>query len=246
MDTSGSNKSFNLGMKKWIKSTLVLVPLFGAYYIILLIVSLSVGNNETATVAWLYCDTTFTAFQGFVVAVLYCFVNSEVQAEIRRKYQSINAEFGTNQSYLTQTQTRIYTSRGTCGGARGSERMSSHSLHALVMWYIWMLIDAMSVFLGIPPILLFLGVTYVTKSSRTFFTECMIVKGYLQAKFDIINVADQIRTTGHGKSCSPDALVRCTSQQNKQTSFTFLTIAAYILRSSYLSFPCLEAHKAVI
>ncbi|CAM1326416.1 PTH1R (predicted) [Pycnogonum litorale] len=120
------------GMKKWIKSTLVLVPLFGAYYVIFLIISLSSTNNKLVMLIWLYCDTSFTAFQGFLVSVLYCFVNGEVQGEIRRKYHSwkvTHTEFGTNNSFLTQTQTQTFMCRGGGGGA--VTRNSEYSLNVL-------------------------------------------------------------------------------------------------------------------
>nr|CAI5827810.1 unnamed protein product [Callosobruchus analis] len=64
--------------QKWAKSTLVLVPLFGVLYGILLIFYFA-GMEDV----WLVCDTLFGSFQGFFVAILYCFLNGEVKTEIK-------------------------------------------------------------------------------------------------------------------------------------------------------------------
>ncbi|XP_076653365.1 secretin receptor isoform X2 [Halictus rubicundus] len=70
--------------KRWAKSTLVLVPLFGVHYTVFLGMSYSIGVNETVEVVWLFCDQLFGSFQGFFVAVLYCFLNGEVRTELSR------------------------------------------------------------------------------------------------------------------------------------------------------------------
>ncbi|XP_076397131.1 parathyroid hormone/parathyroid hormone-related peptide receptor isoform X4 [Megachile rotundata] len=74
--------------KRWAKSTLVLVPLFGVHYTVFLGMSYSIGVNETVEVVWLFCDQLFASFQGFFVAVLYCFLNGEVRAEVSRVIRS--------------------------------------------------------------------------------------------------------------------------------------------------------------
>ncbi|KAG7212628.1 hypothetical protein KM043_012915 [Ampulex compressa] len=74
--------------KRWAKSTLVLVPLFGVHYTVFLGMSYSIGVNETVEIVWLFCDQLFASFQGFFVAVLYCFLNGEVRAEVSRAFRS--------------------------------------------------------------------------------------------------------------------------------------------------------------
>ncbi|KAK6631331.1 hypothetical protein RUM44_005857 [Polyplax serrata] len=71
------------------KSTMVLAPLFGVHYTIFLGMSYSVGINETVELIWLFCDQLFASFQGFFVAVFYCFLNSEVQTEIKKKMRRL-------------------------------------------------------------------------------------------------------------------------------------------------------------
>ncbi|XP_064454786.1 parathyroid hormone/parathyroid hormone-related peptide receptor-like isoform X2 [Ornithodoros turicata] len=69
--------------RKWFKSTLVLVPLFGAHYAFLLGMSLAAAGNLLELV-WLYIDQLFSSFQGFLVATLYCFLNTEVGTQARK------------------------------------------------------------------------------------------------------------------------------------------------------------------
>lgn len=49
--------------RKWFKSTLVLVPLFGVHYALFLSFSFAASSNETLEISWLYVDQTFTSFQ---------------------------------------------------------------------------------------------------------------------------------------------------------------------------------------
>ncbi|GFG32524.1 hypothetical protein Cfor_01170, partial [Coptotermes formosanus] len=72
--------------RRWAKSTLVLVPLFGVHYTVFLGMSYSIGVHPGVEIAWLFCDQLFASFQGFFVAVLYCFLNGEVRAELKRQW----------------------------------------------------------------------------------------------------------------------------------------------------------------
>lgn len=59
----GAKKGLHEICRRWAKSTLVLVPLFGVHYTVFLGMSYSIGVNETVEVVWLFCDQLFASFQ---------------------------------------------------------------------------------------------------------------------------------------------------------------------------------------
>ncbi|KZC13461.1 Parathyroid hormone/parathyroid hormone-related peptide receptor [Dufourea novaeangliae] len=71
---------------RWAKSTLVLVPLFGAHYT--LFMGLSYHKDHLVELVWLFCDQFFASFQGTFVALLYCLLNLEVRTEIKRAWRA--------------------------------------------------------------------------------------------------------------------------------------------------------------
>ncbi|KAM4727704.1 parathyroid hormone/parathyroid hormone-related peptide receptor isoform 2-T2 [Anableps anableps] len=71
--------------EKLLKSTLVLMPLFGVHYIIFI----AMPYTEVSGIPWLiqmHYEMLFNSFQGFLVAIIYCFCNGEVQAEIKKSW----------------------------------------------------------------------------------------------------------------------------------------------------------------
>ncbi|KAI4822248.1 hypothetical protein KUCAC02_007807 [Chaenocephalus aceratus] len=70
------------------KSTLTLIPLLGIHQVVFIFVT---DESTKATIGLrltkLFSDLFFSSFQGLLVAILYCFVNKEVQSEILKKWK---------------------------------------------------------------------------------------------------------------------------------------------------------------
>ncbi|KAL4222161.1 Parathyroid hormone/parathyroid hormone-related peptide receptor [Mactra antiquata] len=80
--------------RKLAKSTLVLIPLFGVHYMVF--IGLPDEIDETTELVKLYYEMFFNSFQGFIVSLLFCFMNGEVQAEIKKKWNRYFLKRGGN------------------------------------------------------------------------------------------------------------------------------------------------------
>lgn len=91
MTLQASKRDTENNYKKLLRSTLVLIPLFGVHYTALLVFQswASLNQYAMAEVIWLYIEMLFASCQGCIVACLYCFLNDEVHHEIRRWWRRI-------------------------------------------------------------------------------------------------------------------------------------------------------------
>ncbi|XP_034469852.1 growth hormone releasing hormone receptor a [Hippoglossus hippoglossus] len=89
------------------KSTLFLIPLFGMHYTVFAFLP-----ENTGVAARLYIELGLGSFQGFVVALLYCFMNGEVQAELRRWLWKCHSQNHLTPAKRSITQITIRSQRG--------------------------------------------------------------------------------------------------------------------------------------
>ncbi|XP_027696844.1 vasoactive intestinal polypeptide receptor 2 [Vombatus ursinus] len=103
-DVGGNDQS---QYKRLAKSTLLLIPLFGVHYMIFAVFPIGISSKYQ-----ILFELCIGSFQGLVVAVLYCFLNSEVQFELKRKWRSL---------CLNQSMSRDYRLHSSSISRNGSE-----------------------------------------------------------------------------------------------------------------------------
>ncbi|KAM8945792.1 parathyroid hormone/parathyroid hormone-related peptide receptor-like [Pelodytes ibericus] len=92
---------------KLLKSTLVLMPLFGVHYVLFM----AMPYTEMTGLLWqiqMHYEMFFNSSQGFFVAIIYCLCNGEVQAEVRKLW------FRRNLSVDLRQKSRITSTGGSC------------------------------------------------------------------------------------------------------------------------------------
>ncbi|NXP54477.1 PTH1R protein, partial [Heliornis fulica] len=108
--------------QKLLKSTLVLMPLFGVHYVVFM----AMPYTEVSGVLWqiqMHYEMLFNSFQGFFVAFIYCFCNGEVQAEIKK------ARFRRSLALDLKQKARATSAAGSCCcGGLASHTTASCSL----------------------------------------------------------------------------------------------------------------------
>uniref|UniRef100_A0A3Q3K987 Vasoactive intestinal peptide receptor 2 n=1 Tax=Monopterus albus TaxID=43700 RepID=A0A3Q3K987_MONAL len=78
----------NAQYRRLAKSTLLLIPLFGVNYMVFVYLVEPADRNMVQIK--IFFELGLGSFQGLIVAVLYCFLNSEVQGELRRTWRSLS------------------------------------------------------------------------------------------------------------------------------------------------------------
>ncbi|XP_064614444.1 corticotropin-releasing factor receptor 1-like [Liolophura sinensis] len=70
--------------KKVVRATVILLPLLGLTYVIFIT---PLGNDKVSHAVFGYFNAFLQSFQGFFVAVFYCFLNGEVRSVIRKRFR---------------------------------------------------------------------------------------------------------------------------------------------------------------
>ncbi|XP_023660493.1 vasoactive intestinal polypeptide receptor 2 [Paramormyrops kingsleyae] len=97
------------------KSTLLLIPLFGVHYVLFM------SLNESMADYKIFLELGIGSFQGLVVAILYCFLNSEVQGELRRKWESMS---------LSCRPVQDYSFHNYCVSQNGPDNVQQNQRHS--------------------------------------------------------------------------------------------------------------------
>uniref|UniRef100_A0A8C4F5F5 Parathyroid hormone/parathyroid hormone-related peptide receptor n=1 Tax=Dicentrarchus labrax TaxID=13489 RepID=A0A8C4F5F5_DICLA len=131
--------------RKLLKSTLVLMPLFGVHYMVFM----ALPYTEVTGLLWqvqMHYEMFFNSSQGFFVAFIYCFCNGEVQAEVKKAWlrRSLTLDlkqkarmtssggscyYGGMMSHTTTQSVIVVGSGGTAGGGSGIRPARHSSLH---------------------------------------------------------------------------------------------------------------------
>ncbi|GFO30572.1 parathyroid hormone/parathyroid hormone-related peptide receptor [Plakobranchus ocellatus] len=118
---SSQRHAGNANYRQLAKFILVLIPLFGVVYIVLTVVFPTTYTNRFDI--WpMYVEQTYSAFQGFILALLFCFLNEEVHNEIKRiwwRRRTRRRDSALTRSFVLSSFRRgnSYTPRGTSGKA---------------------------------------------------------------------------------------------------------------------------------
>lgn len=102
------------------KSTLVLIPLFGVHYIVFL--GLPDNVSAKAELVKLYFEMFLNSVQGFIVALLFCFLNGEVQTEIIKTWNRFRLSHDLGRLSVNRDTVMSYVSRTRNSNSNSDER----------------------------------------------------------------------------------------------------------------------------
>uniref|UniRef100_UPI00398E4602 parathyroid hormone/parathyroid hormone-related peptide receptor-like n=1 Tax=Pristiophorus japonicus TaxID=55135 RepID=UPI00398E4602 len=117
--------------RKLLKSTLVLMPLFGVHYVVFM----AMPYTDVSGTIWqiqMHYEMLFNSSQGFFVAFIYCFCNGEVQAEIKKSWFRRTVTLNLQQKSRAGSSCpygAVTNSISTTGGTRGVSMLPDSSKH---------------------------------------------------------------------------------------------------------------------
>lgn len=139
-DSQGTSSSHHGGgeidrMKKSVKAALMLIPLLGIPNIMQTIPFSPTHDNITYFAIWTYCASFTYFFQGFMIAIIYCFTNREVQSVLKHCYtryrlshfRGLERHRGSHYTQIAPTsQIRSSSSVGIANGLGAGDKETMH------------------------------------------------------------------------------------------------------------------------
>ncbi|XP_029448783.1 glucagon-like peptide 1 receptor [Rhinatrema bivittatum] len=101
------------------KSTLTLIPLLGTHEVIFAFLTDEHAKGALRYIK-LFFELSFTSFQGLMVAILYCFINNEVQAEFQKWWERWRLEHVYSQRDSNKKPQTFPANSLSSGGTLGS------------------------------------------------------------------------------------------------------------------------------
>ncbi|KAJ6666797.1 hypothetical protein lerEdw1_018799, partial [Lerista edwardsae] len=101
------------------KSTLTLIPLLGTHEVITAFVTDEHAKGKLRQVK-LFFELTSASFQGLLVAILYCFINNEVQVAFQKSWERWRLEHLNAQRDCSMKPLKYPASSISSGGTVGS------------------------------------------------------------------------------------------------------------------------------
>ncbi|XP_042209098.1 calcitonin gene-related peptide type 1 receptor-like [Homarus americanus] len=86
------------GTRKAVRATLILIPLLGLHYVLMPFRPAPGSNGE---LVYQVVTALVSSFQGFCVALLFCFCNTEVTTAMKKKWQQYQFNHGSTRFSLT-------------------------------------------------------------------------------------------------------------------------------------------------
>lgn len=117
-----------------VRATLILIPLLGLHYFIM---PLRPEEGQETEYIYNIISAILISFQGFFVSVLFCFLNEEVIAVIRRKIEQMQLEHGhldtrRPSNALTLVESTSFSTRGRSSSAPGSPKQNGIETEAML------------------------------------------------------------------------------------------------------------------
>ncbi|XP_052681862.1 secretin receptor-like [Crassostrea angulata] len=116
LHASAGHQTNSFRYRRLAKSILILIPLFGVYNIIFSLNYVMttfdyIDETSMAFFILFFSELFFNSFQGFILAMLFCFLNAEVQAEFKKVWHrhttNLTGSVRTTRTFISRTRNSV-------------------------------------------------------------------------------------------------------------------------------------------